>query len=206
MANPDRPMGLKPMKTKSGAPYSGAIRWVYSPASDRSSDTTNNHGDIYMYDPINISTSGVVIFADSDVAVSGVAVAFAPAGSINFGANSSTVEPGPALDPTDLTKRYLALTEAGWVGYVDPQDVLFEIQSASDLDLKVGSLADLNGAAATAHGSRTTGYSSVELTTASDNDVKVVEIVKSPDNDPTLANTRYLVEIFINNFAPNNAT
>lgn len=204
MANPNRARGLVPRKTKSGGPI--AIHWVRSLAADRSSDSTNNHGDIYMYDPINISTSGVVIPADSNVAISGVAVGFAPFSTVNFGASGSTTEPGPMLDPTNLTKRYLAYDEGGWIAYVQPRDVLFEIQSTSDLDLLVGSLADTTLAAATAHGSRTTGYSNIELTTASDNDVKVVEIVRSPDNDPTLTNTRYIVEIFIDNFEPNNAT
>jgi hypothetical protein len=206
MANPDRPRGFRPVKTKSGAPYTGHIRAVYSLAADRSSDSTNNHGDIYIGDPIVVDTSGVVAFADSNVAVTGVAIGFGHASTVNFGADGTIYSPAPPFDPSNLTKRYLAYNEAGWVYYVDVQDVLFEIQSASDLDLEVGSLADTTGAAATAHGSRTTGFSDVELTTASDNDVKVVEIVLAPDNDPTLANTRYLVEFFIQNFEANNAT
>lgn len=204
MANPDRPRGLIPRKSKLGGPI--PIWFVRSLAADRSSDSTNNHGDIYMFDPINIDTSGVVTPANSNVAVSGVAVGFAELSAFNFGATGSTTEPGPLLDPTDLTKRYLAYNEGGWIAYVKPQDAYFEIQSDIDLDLLVGSYADTTLASGTAHGSRTTGYSSIELTTASDNDVKVVEIVKAADNDPTLANTRYLVEIFIDNFTPNNAT
>lgn len=206
MANPDRPRGFRPVKTKSGGDYTGFIRAVYSPAADRSGDTTNNHGDLYIGDPINISTAGAVIFADSNVAVSGVAVGFGHASTVQFGATGTINDPAPPFDPSNLTKRYLGYDEAGWVYYVPATDVLFEIQSASDLDLEVGSLADTTGAAATAHGSRTTGFSSVELTTASDNDVKVVEIVHAPDNDLTLANARYIVEIFIDNFEANNAT
>lgn len=206
MANPNRPRGFRPVKTKSGADYAGRIRAVYSLAADRSSDSTNNHGDIYIGDPIQIDTSGVVTVANSNVAVSGVAVGFGHASTVNFGADGTAYSPAPPFDPSNLTKRYLAYNEAGWVYYVPVEDVLFEVQSASDLDLLVGSLADTNIAAATAHGSRTTGYSNAELTTASDNDVKVVEIVLAPDNDPTLTNTRYLVEFFIQNFVPNNAT
>lgn len=206
MANPNRPRGFRPVKTISGADYSGLVRAVYSLAADRSSDTTNNHGDIYINDPIVVDTSGVVTVANSNVAVSGVAVGFGHATGVNFGANGSSTDPAPMFDPSNLTKRYLAYDEAGWVFYVPVKDMLFEVQSNIDLDLKVGSLADTTVAAATAHGSRTTGFSSAELTTASDNDVKVVEIVLAPDNDPTLANTRYLVEFFIQNFAPNNAT
>jgi hypothetical protein len=206
MANPDRPRGFRPVKTESGGDYSGLIRAVYSPASDRSSDTTNNHGDIYIGTPIGISTSGVVTPADSDEVVVGVAVGFGPASAVNFGGNGSSTDAAPPFDPRDLTKRYLAHSEAGWVYYVPVKDVIFEVQSASDLDLKVGSLADSTMATDTAHGSRTTGFSSAELTTASDNDVKVVEIVSAPDNDPTLANCRYLVKFMIQNFEANNAS
>lgn len=206
MANPDRPRGFKAVRTKSGAPLSGALRMVYSPASDRSSDSTNNHGDLYKGDPIQIDTSGVVTFANSNVAVSGVVAGVHKAGTIQFGANGTEANTAPPYNPANLTELYLPYDSAGWILYYDVQDVLFEIQSASDLDLKVGSLADTTGAAATAHGDRTTGMSNVELTTASDNDVKVVDIARDPDNDTTLANTRYLVEFFIQNFEANNAT
>jgi hypothetical protein len=206
MANPDRPRGFTAVKTKSGGPVTGAIRAVFSLAADRSSDSTNNHGDIYIGDPIGIDTSGVVTPADSNEAVAGVACGFAKAGTITFGANGIVNTPAPPFNPADLTERYLPYTSAGWVYYYDAKDVIFEVQSASDLDLLVGSLADTNMAAATAHGSRTTGRSNVELTTASDNDVKVVEIPSYENNDTTAANCRYWVEFFIQNFAPNNAT
>lgn len=206
MANPNRPRGFRPVKTKSGGPWTGSVRAVYSAATERSSDTTNNHGDIYIGDPINITSASGVIPANSNVAVSGIAVGFGHASTVHMGAVGTTYVPAPPFDPSNLTKRYLAYDESGWIYYVEPHDVLFEIQSNSDLDLKVGSLADTTIVAATAHGSRTTGYSSVELTTASDNDVQVVEIVLSPDNDPTLTNTRYLVELKIQNFEPDNAT
>lgn len=206
MANPNRPRGFRPVKTISGGDYTGLIRTVFSLAADRSSDTTNNHGDIYIGDPIVIDTSGVVTVANSNVAVSGVAVGFGPASAVQFGGIGTATDPAPMFDPRDLTKRYLAYGEAGTVYYVPVKDVLFEVQSNIDLDLKVGAYADTTVAAATAHGSRTTGFSTAELTTASDNDVKVVEIVLAPDNDPTLTNTRYLVEFFIQNFVANNAT
>lgn len=194
MANADRPNGFSPVKTLSGAPITGLSRGVYSPAADRSSDTTNNHGDIYVGDPISISTAGAVTPANSGDVVAGVVVGVGKAGTVNFGASgASQIVPAPMFDPTDLTKRYLAFGEAGWVYFVPAKDVLFEVQSASDLDLEVGSQADINLVADTAHGSRATGRSNVELVAASAADVRVAEIVLAPDNDDTLANARYLV-------------
>ena len=44
------------------------------------------------------------------------------------------------------------------------------------------------------YGDRVTGNSEVELVVASNNDVKVVEQVTTPDNDVTLVNARHLVK------------
>ena len=185
MANPDRPNGFIPVGTLDGGPWSARVRRYE--AADRSSDTTNNHGDIYIGDPVALS-SGKVIAANSAAAVIGVCVAVGKESSVNTGV-------GP-YDPTNLNgPSYAPLTDAsGWYVWVAPADsCIFEAQSDSDLDLVAGSAADINLVAATAHGSRTTGRSSVELTTASDSDVHVVEVKLSENNDPTLANARYLV-------------
>lgn len=193
MANSDRPNGFVPVGTISGANYTGLIDVAYSPAADRSSDTTNSHGDIYIGDPISISTAGAVTPADSGESCDGVAIGFGVASSQQFGADGSIANTAPPYDPANLTKRYLGYLEAGFVYYVPTVDVIFEVQSASDLDLEVGSLADITNTAATAHGSQTTGVSSCEITTASNNDVRVKDLVRRPDNDLTLANARYRV-------------
>lgn len=185
MANPDRPNGFIPVGTLDGGPWSARVRRYE--AADRSSDTTNNHGDIYINDPVALS-SGKVIAANSGAAVIGVCVGVGKESSVNNGV-------GP-YDPTNLNgPSYAPLTDAsGWYVWVAPADsCIFEVQSDSDLDLVAGSAADINLVAATAHGSRTTGRSNVELTTASDSDVHVVEVKLSENNDPTLANARYLV-------------
>ena len=67
-------------------------------------------------------------------------------------------------------------------------------QTATDIDLLQGTLADINLIAATEHGDRVTGNSEVELVVASNNDVKVVEQNTAPDNDVTLVNARHLVK------------
>lgn len=191
MANPDRPNGFTPMGTTDGSPWNGRVRRYE--AADRSADTTGNHGDIYVGDPVKLS-SGKVLPANSGDQVTGVVVAVGTDTSINeqgFG----------PYNANNLTKRYLGYAESGYVWVAPANMCIFGVQSASDLDLVVGSAADTNIAAATAHGSQTTGMSTAELTTASNNDVVVVEIPLYPDNDPTLANARYLVQFSNVDFA-----
>ena len=186
MANPDRPNGFTPVRTRGSNSWNGLTRRYE--AADRTADTTNNHGDIYVGDPVALS-SGKVIAANSAAAVIGVCVGVGKGPSVNGGI-------GP-YNPANLNSpNYAPLTDAtGWYIWVAPaENTLFQIQSASDLDLVTGAPADINLVAATAHGSRVTGLSDVELTTASDNDVLVVEILNAEDNDPTLANTRYIVQ------------
>jgi hypothetical protein len=154
-------------------------------AGDRSSDTTNNHGDIYLGDPVKLS-SGLVLPANSGDTILGVVVGVGE-DSVDMG------KQGP-FNADNLEKRYLGHADSGEVWVVPAEGVLFEVQSASDLDLVVGDQADITTDATEAHGSRTTGISSVELTTDSNSDVEVVEIPDRPDNDPTLANARYYVQ------------
>lgn len=184
MANVDRPNGFSFAKTLNGSPATGMIR-KYK-AADRSADTTGNHGDIYIGDPVTLTATGVTV-ANSGATILGVAVATGVTGDIEFGDEGY-------FNSESLENRYLAADKNGIVAVMPANGVLFEVQSASDLDLAVGDEADINVAAATAHGSRTTGRSSAELVADVNGDVTVVEIVETPDNDSTLANARYLVQ------------
>lgn len=189
MANPDRPNGFVPVGTLSGAPWQGLVRRVQM--ADSSADSTGNHGDIYVGDPIVLSSGQAIVMDSNDANAVGVCVAV---GQVADGATNN--EAG-AFNPDNLTRKYGNLTDSAtetiWVYYAPAEDTIFEIQSASDLDLTLGATADITNTAATAHGSRTTGLSSCELTTSSNTDVTVVAIPEYPDNDSTLANTRYHV-------------
>lgn len=184
MANVDRPNGFSFAKSLIGAPVQGLERKY--PAADRSADTTGNHGDIYIGDPVTL-VAGEVVPANSGDTVLGVAVGVGSTGTVTHG-------PGGMFKPNALEERYLAADEDGNVWVIPARDSLFEIQSAADLDLVVGAAADHNVTAATAHGSRVTGISNAELVASVNADVTVVEIKESPDNDPTLANARYFVK------------
>lgn len=189
MANADRPNGFRFAKSHLGAVQPQLRRYE---AGDRSSDTTNNHGDIYIGDPVKI-TSGKVFPANKGDTVAGVVVA--------VGKTTTSFGETQGFDPDNLGKRYLGHAETGYVWIVPAEGNLFEVQTSADLDLVEGSSADMNIVAATAHGSRTTGNSNVELGTASAVDVIVVEQDLSVDNDTSLANARHLVR-FVNTANP----
>jgi len=185
MANTDRPNGFKASKTLNGSPVSAMLRKLTVAAR---ADATNDHGDIYIGDPVKMTAAGVVTVADSGENIYGVCA----------GMGIDNVEHGETgmYKADDLETRYLPNATAGFVWVYPKQNVLFEIQSESDLDLTVGALADINlkGSGA-AHGSQTTSQSNVELEAYANGDVTVVELQTAPDNDTTLANARYLVSI-----------
>lgn len=183
MANVSRSMGFRPVKSLTGSPWEGMVRFY--PAGNRSSDATNNHGDLYIGDPVKLAT-GAVVVANSGDTVLGVVVA--------LGTQTTSFGQTGYFNPNNLGQRYLSLADSGVVGVCPAENVLFEAEEASDLDLVQGSLADMTTAAGTAHGSRLTGYSSVKLTTASNNDVQVVEMQTAPDNDPTITAAKFVVK------------
>ena len=184
MANADRANGFAFAKSLLGVAPNAMIR-KYT-AADRSADTTGNHGDIYIGDPVKL-VAGLVLVANSGDTILGIAVGTG---------NDTGVQHGDVgyFNPTSLETRYLAAADDGIVAVMPAEGNLFEVQTATDLDLVAGSLADINTAAATAHGSQTTSRSNAELVVASNNDVKVVEDVTTPDNDTTLVNARHLVK------------
>jgi hypothetical protein len=183
MANVDRPRGFRPAKSLIGAPWNSLVREY--PAADRSADTTLNHGDIYIGDPVKL-VAGEVLPANSADAAMGVVVGIGVSGGTTFG-------PTGYFNPNDLGQRYLAAADSGIVAVVPAEHVIFGIQTASDLDLVPGDVADHNLTANLAHGDQTTGNSNVELVASVNANVTVVETPDSPENDATLANATHFV-------------
>ena len=186
MANIDRPNGFKFAKSLTGQAPNAMIR-KYT-AADRSADTTNNHGDIYIGDAVKL-VSGLVLAANSGDTILGVCVGIGKEGAIEHGSTGY-------FNADSLDTRFATLADAtGLIVAVMPAEGnIFEIQTASDLDLVVGVEADIHVDATEAHGSRTTGNSTTELVADSNSDVMVVENVTTPDNDTSLANARHLVK------------
>lgn len=179
MANPDRPNGFKFVKTLSGAPMASVVRSV----------GVTDGADIFKNDLINLTSNLAVAASTNDATFLGVAVGF---GKVDKATGNYT----SAFNPDNLTTLYYddsASTHTEWrVFYVPVDDAIFEVQSDTDIDLAIGDPCDLLG---TTSGSTTTGVSGHQVGANTNTDMYVVDIPPYPDNDSTLANTRYHVTI-----------
>lgn len=177
MANVDRPNGFRPVKTLSGRAWEGMIRTIGVADGE----------DIFIGDIVNLESGLADPGATNDAALLGVAVGF---GKVD----GDGVPLGP-FNPTSLETRYYddsASTHTEWVCYYVPvEDVIFEAQTATALDLAVGATCDLSDAA----GDETTGQSRQEITTSSNADFTVVEHPHYVDNDRTAVWGRYWVMV-----------
>lgn len=178
MANPDRPSGFRFVKTLSGAPMASVIRSV----------GVTDSADMFRGDLISLTSNLAAVSATDDATFLGVAVGFGKVSDM-------TAEYGGAFNPDNLTTIYYddsASTHTEWrVFYVPVDDAIFEVQSNADLDAAIGDPVDLVATA----GSVTTGISAHEVGTNTNTDMYIVDIPPYPDNDSTLANTRYHVTI-----------
>ncbi len=178
MANPDRANGFKFVKTLSGAPMASVIRSI----------GVTDGADMFHGDLISLVSNLGKVSVTNDTTFLGVAVGFGKVGSDG--------EYSSAFNPDDLTKLYYddsASTNTEWrVFYVPVDDAILEVQSDTDLDLGVGDPCDL---LATTAGSTSTGKSGHQVGANTNTDMRVVGIPPYPDNDSTLANTRYHVTI-----------
>lgn len=179
MANPDRPSGFRLVKTMSGAPLASVIRSI----------GVTDGTDIFKGDMLSLASNLAAVSATNDATFLGVAVGFGKvdAASGNYAS---------AYNPDNLTTLYYddsASTHTQWrVFYVPVEDAIFEVQSDTDLDLAVGSPCDL---LTTTAGNTTSGISGQQVGANTNTDFRVVEIPAYPDNDSTLANTRYWITV-----------
>lgn len=179
MANPDKANGFKFVRTLSGAPVSQVMRSV----------GVTDGADMFVGDLISLDTNLGKVGVTNDADFLGIAAGF---GKID----PATGNYAGAYNPDNLTTLYYddsANTHTEWrVFYVPLQDAIFEVQSDTDLDLAVGDPCDL---LATTAGSTVTGISGQQVGANTNTDMRVVDIPAYPDNDSTLANTRYHVAI-----------
>ena len=201
MANTDAPFGLRPIKHKGGAPYTGAANPYYIPSTYATA--------LFIGDPViktgtantaEVTEPGAGTFIPGSLpeinkaaagdgnAITGVIVGFSP-------------------DPDNLSRSYNpASTER--IAYVcDDPDVIFEIQADGAI---AATQVGLNAVLIyTNAGSTTTGLSGVELDTSSDapaadasNQLTILRVVNRTDNEAGSANTK--VEVKINQHTESN--
>ncbi len=188
MANPNAPRGLKPVAHANGAPYTGAGRVYYVPSTYGTA--------LYIGDP-------VIIVTDSSDAngIQTVQLASAGGGAYTIGpvvavANS----PDGLVAVTRDSNIYHPASTAGYVLVADDPDLLFEIQEDSAGGVMTVGAAGRNADLVSGTGSTSTGLSgwmldSSTLQTTNTLQLRIVEPVKRPDNDPTLDYAKWLVRI-----------
>lgn len=181
MANPVIKRGLLPVGTVSGSPYTGAAR-VYSVAAANA--TAIFVGDLVTGATTSQTLNGVTMQdvvqgATGDV-FQGVVVGVLP--------------------DTNASLPYRAASTLRRLLVADDPNLLFETDDISTGTPLAAADIGLNANVVVGSGSTVTGYSSMELdnsTEATTNtlDLKIVGVVNRPDNDPTLASTKFLVRI-----------
>lgn len=196
MANVDAPTGLRPVRYRSGAPYTGAANPYYIPSSYGTA--------LFVGDPVTITgTSNTASVKAPGAGAFGVGtmreINKTTAGDSNTdGERITGVIVGFAALPTDLSKNYNpASTER--VAYVcDDPDVVYEIQANGAIP---AASMGLNAIFIYTHsGSTATGLSGVELDTTgtapaadASYQLRIVGAVNREDNDTTLTHAKVLV-------------
>lgn len=164
MANVDRPRGLRPVGTLSGAPWQGAVREYSVDASNATA--------IFNGDPVTLEADGNVTPTADGGVILGVVVGVKVDRDV-----AATEHPG-----------YLPATTAGSVLVCIAPDAIYEVQSDDAATAEValtdvGANIDLNANA----GSTTTGQSAYELdadtiTSAGSAQLRIIGLVDRPDN------------------------
>lgn len=194
MANVDRANGFRPVKSLIGAPWTSLVR-TYPAVEGRSA--TNNSGDIYIGDIVELATGNAVPHVTVSVADTnlhlGVVVAV---GTKNSDTALNTDNNHRYFDPDNLSKRYLAWDEDGYVGVVPMEACLFSVQAAASqlVGAVQGDGAQITITGTTTRGSRTTGNSIQTVSTGAE--FTIVEHDTSPNNDTADAGglARYIVK------------
>jgi hypothetical protein len=203
MANNNAPMGLVPVRHRSGAPYNGAANAYYVPAS---------YGTALFIGDVVAKTGTSNTAAVTAPGAGSFAIGTLP--EINralVGTNKITgVIVGFAPNPSTLDKVYNPASTAAVVYVADDPDLMFEIQADGALNaVDVGlNACTIN----TQSGNVNTGLSGTELDTGTTTapatttalQLKIMRILNRVDNEAGSTRTRALV--MINNHTDANAT
>ena len=181
MANVSRVNGFRPVGHLNGSPWNGKVNKYWFPAGD---GTAAFVGDIVKLDGT----------ADSDgyASVIQAAAGNTPVGVVVW------FEPNPdnLMQVHRVASQNIASQNAGrWAYVADSPDLVMEVQGNGTATItSIGSNVDMVVAA----GSTTTGQSGMEIDWTTDANTstlvfRVLGAVRRPDNDPTIANAKWLV-------------
>ena len=199
MANADTPMGLKPLRHKSGAPYNGAVTPYYIFSTYATA--------LYVGDPVTRVATANTAAVKTNVGTFGIgtlpSIEKTTAGDSNTDAERQTgVIVGFSALPTDLSKQYNPASTERVALVCDDPDMVFEIQA--DGAIPAASMG-LNAIFIYTHaGSTATGRSGAELDTTgtapaadASYQMRILRAVNREDNDTTLTHAK--VEVVLNN-------
>ncbi len=193
MANVARLGGFKPVKHLNGSPYNGQVNIYEIVAGD---NTAVNVGDLMKVD------------AGTATDVYPTAIRLAASGQVTSG-NVVGAVVGFVVDPANLnTPQYRAASTKRYALIADSPDLIFECADGGTVPCTLTLIGNNTGVTCTAPNT-TTGVSPMATgttapTTASTLPLRIMGIVKSPDNESAAASQRLLV--MINNHAWANAT
>ena len=183
MANTAKITGFRPVKYLNGAPWTGQCRKYVIPASDAVNTMV---GDLVI--PHTTGSDGLqacqraITGGAGQVGILGVIVGIDPIGENYQSLDGNT--------QVNLTAKYRPASTKAFVWVVDDPNVLFE--SSFDAGGTQASVADVgaNYAVLIAAGNTTTGTSGMECdvstkATTIDLQLRLIEMVRRPDNDMT---------------------
>jgi len=183
MANPNTPYGMRPYAYMSGAPYNGAVRTYYVPAS--------NNTALYFGDPVVMVTDS----SDGN-GVQAVHIAAAAGGTYVLGtfagrSNNAGMATIPVLQSNNA---YLPASTAAYVYVTDDPFLLYAIQEDSDGGALVAGASGRNADLIAGSGSTVTGQSgwmldSSTLQTTNTLQLRIMQALQQVDNAVGTAGT-----------------
>ena len=155
MANVDTPMGLRPVRHISGAPYNGAVEHF----------TTDDGTAIYVGDPVILSGTSQTYngrsYRDVNQAATGDVIIGVVVGVLPVTADSL---------------RYRAASTLRLLAVATSPDLVFEIQEVSGGTALTANDAGLNANFVVGSGSTITGLSGVELNNGTEADTNTLDL------------------------------
>ncbi len=200
MANANAPMGFRPVRHRSGAPYTGAANPYYI------SNASNN--TVFVGDPVlwtGTSNTALVEVVGGRFPIGTLpTVLRASAGAGN---KITGVIVGLMPDPTALENKHRVNSTARVCWVCDDPDVIFEIQADSATDLGATAVGANFNFILDESGSTVTGLSGAELDgsdmgTEAQDQLIVMRAVNREDNDATLTHSKWEVMISNHSFIP----
>ncbi len=186
MANANVPRGLYNPRHRNGAPYNGGGRIYHVPASYGTA--------LYIGDPVIIVTD-----ASDANGIQTVARASAGGGAYAIGAIIGMASRPEAVWTQDKG-LYRPASTLGYVLVADDPDLLFEIQEDSVGGVMTIGAVGRNADLIAGSGSAVTGWSGFQLDsstlqTTNTLQLRIVDALRAPDNDPGDTYAKWLVSI-----------